>query len=116
IADPDTCERCIDGRVGEIWVASPSVARGYWRRPDEARETFGAHLSNGEGPFLRTGDLGVLSDGELFVTGRIKDVLIVRGMKHYPQDLELTAERQDPAIRAGCSAAFSLDAIDGEAI
>ncbi|MGH9889277.1 MAG: fatty acyl-AMP ligase, partial [bacterium] len=116
IADPETGERCTDGRVGEIWVSSPSVARGYWRREVETRDTFDARLATGEGPFLRTGDLGIMRDGELFVTGRIKDVLIVRGLKHYPQDLELTAERQDPAIRAGCSAAFSLDAIDGEAI
>jgi acyl-CoA synthetase (AMP-forming)/AMP-acid ligase II len=116
IADPDTHEPCADGNIGEIWVASPSVARGYWRRPQESAETFNAFLATGDGPFLRTGDLGVLRDGELFVTGRLKDVLIVRGMKHYPQDLELTAERQHPAIRAGCAAAFAVDADDGESV
>ena len=116
IADPETHERCPDGRVGEIWIASPSVARGYWRRDDETRHTFGAHLANGDGPFLRTGDLGVLTDGELFVTGRLKDVLIVRGLKHYPQDIELTAERQHASIRAGCSAAFAVDGSEGESI
>jgi acyl-CoA synthetase (AMP-forming)/AMP-acid ligase II len=116
IVDPDTQEHCANGVVGEIWIASPSVARGYWKRDDETRETFRARLADGTGPFLRTGDLGVLSDGELFVTGRIKDVLIVRGLKHYPQDLELTVERQHDVIRAGCSAAFSLDASDGEAV
>ena len=116
IADPDTHERCAVGRVGEVWISSPSVARGYWRREDTTRETFRAHLADGDGPFLRTGDLGVLADGELFVTGRLKDVLIVRGMKHYPQDLEHTAERQHAAIRAGCSAAFALDAGDGESV
>jgi acyl-CoA synthetase (AMP-forming)/AMP-acid ligase II len=116
IADPDTHEPCVDGNIGEIWVTSPSVARGYWRRPRESDETFNAFLITGEGPFLRTGDLGVLRDGELFVTGRLKDVLIVRGMKHYPQDLELTAERQHPAIRAGCAAAFAVDADDGESV
>jgi acyl-CoA synthetase (AMP-forming)/AMP-acid ligase II len=116
IADPDTHLRCPDGRVGEIWVASPSVARGYWRRPAESRETFNAHLAGGEGPFLRTGDLGAVCDGELFVTGRLKDVLIVRGLKHYPQDLEHTAERQHVAIRAGCTAAFSVDSGEGEAV
>ena len=96
-------------RVGEIWVASPSVARGYWRARAVVRETFARRLADGDGPFLRTGDLGVLRDGELFVTGRLKDVLIVRGFKHYPQDLELTAERQHAAIRSGCAAAFALD-------
>lgn len=116
ITDPDTHTRCPDGRVGEIWIASPSVARGYWRRPAESRETFNAHLASGEGPFLRTGDLGALYDGELFVTGRLKDVLIVRGLKHYPQDLELTAERQHMAIRAGCTVAFSVDSGEGEAV
>jgi acyl-CoA synthetase (AMP-forming)/AMP-acid ligase II len=116
IVDPDTHERCASGVVGEIWIVSPSVARGYWKREDETSETFRAHLADGAGPFLRTGDLGVLSDGELFVTGRIKDVLIVRGLKHYPQDLELTVERQHDVIRAGCSAAFSLDASDGEGV
>jgi acyl-CoA synthetase (AMP-forming)/AMP-acid ligase II len=116
IVDPDTHQRCANGVVGEIWITSPSVARGYWKRDGETRETFRARLTDGTGPFLRTGDLGVLSDGELFVTGRIKDVLIVRGLKHYPQDLELTVERQHAVIRAGCSAAFSLDANDDDAV
>ena len=116
IVNPDTQERCASGVVGEIWIASPSVALGYWKRDDETRETFCARLGDGTGPFLRTGDLGVFTDGELFVTGRIKDVLIVRGLKHYPQDLELTVERQHDVIRAGCSAAFSLDASDGEGV
>ena len=116
IVDPDTRQRCADGRVGEIWVASPSVARGYWRRDSETHETFNARLAGGEGPFLRTGDLGALHDGELFVVGRLKDVLIVRGFKHYPQDIEHTAERQHAAIRPGCSAAFSIDAEDGEVV
>lgn len=116
IVDPESCEPCIDGRIGEIWVSSPSVARGYWRRVRETRETFDARLANGDGPFLRTGDLGVLSAGELFVTGRLKDLLIVRGLKHFPQDIELTAERQDDALRPGCSAAFAIDGEEGEAV
>jgi acyl-CoA synthetase (AMP-forming)/AMP-acid ligase II len=116
VVDPSTRQQCSDGRVGEIWVESPSVAGGYWRRDGESRETFHAHLAGGDGPFLRTGDLGALHDGELFVTGRLKDVLIVRGFKHYPQDLEHTAERQHAAIRPGCSAAFSIDGDDGEAV
>ena len=109
IVDPTTLRECSQNEIGEIWVKSPSVARGYWRREDQTAETFGAYLDNGEGPFLRTGDLGSVSDGELIVTGRLKDVLIVRGMKHYPQDLELTTERQHVALRPGCSAAFSVE-------
>jgi acyl-CoA synthetase (AMP-forming)/AMP-acid ligase II len=118
IVDAATRRRCTDGRIGEIWVASPSVARGYWRRETETRETFRARLAGGEGggPFLRTGDLGAIYDGELFVAGRLKDVLIVRGFKHYPQDIERTAEAQHAAIRAGCSAAFSIDSGDGETV
>ena len=113
---PRSCEPCADGRIGEIWVSSPSVARGYWRRERETRRDVRCRLANGDGPFLRTGDLGVLCDGELFVTGRLKDLLIVRGLKHYPQDIELTAERQDVALRPGCSAAFALDGEEGEAV
>ena len=116
IVDPHTRQPCADGRIGEIWVESPSVARGYWRRDDETRETFQARLVGGEGPFLRTGDLGALHDGELFIAGRLKDLLIVRGFKHYPQDVELTAERQHAAIRPGCSAAFAIDGEGGEAV
>jgi len=118
IVDPVTRQQCGEGRVGEIWVESPSVAGGYWRRENETRETFSARLAGGDGggPFLRTGDLGALCDGELFVTGRLKDVLIVRGFKHYPQDVERTVERQHAAIRPGCSAAFSVDGDGGEAV
>ena len=109
IVDPETLQSCARNEIGEIWVKSPSVAQGYWRRAEQTAQTFGAYLDNSDGPFLRTGDLGTLSDGELIVTGRLKDVLIVRGLKHYPQDLELTAERHHRAIRPGCSAAFSID-------
>lgn len=114
IADPETRERCLDGQIGEIWVSSPSVAHGYWRNESATHETFNAHLVDGDGPYLRTGDLGAMRDGDLFVAGRIKDVLIVRGYKHFPQDIEETAERQHAAIRPGCSAAFAVDATDGE--
>jgi acyl-CoA synthetase (AMP-forming)/AMP-acid ligase II len=113
IVDPVRRTECRPGTVGEIWVAGESVARGYWRRAAETEAIFRARLANGEGPFLRTGDLGFLADGSLFVTGRIKDVLIVRGLKHYPQDLEATIERADAAIRRGCSAAFALETDDG---
>jgi len=116
IVDPLTTTPCADGDVGEIWVSSPSVARGYWRRDIETAETFRARLADGTGPFLRTGDLGVMIDGELFVTGRIKDVIVIRGYKYYPQDIELTAERQQTAIRGGCSAAFAFDGDDMESV
>ncbi|HSE37300.1 MAG TPA: fatty acyl-AMP ligase, partial [Blastocatellia bacterium] len=113
IVNPDTCRRSAPREVGEIWLSSPSVTKGYWRREGETSETFAAMLADdGSGPYLRTGDLGVLIDGELFVAGRLKDLLIVRGFKHYPQDLELTVERQHPAIRPGCVAVFALEAHD----
>lgn len=109
IVDPETFQRCEDTRVGEIWISGPSVAQGYWQRPQETAEVFQAYLATGEGPFLRTGDLGAFCEGELFITGRRKDVIILDGRNLYPQDIELTVERAHPAIRAGCCAAFSLE-------
>jgi acyl-CoA synthetase (AMP-forming)/AMP-acid ligase II len=117
IVDPTTRRAAEADRVGEIWISGPSVARGYWRRPAETAATFRARLADTrETAFLRTGDLGFIRDGRLFVTGRIKDVLIVRGLKHYPQDLELTAERAHPAVRSGGCAAFAMPGDGGEAI
>ncbi len=110
IADPVSLRRCPTDQVGEIWVAGPSVAQGYWNRPAETVKTFRAYLADtAEGPFLRTGDLGFLRDGELFVTGRLKDLIIIRGQNHYPQDIELTVERCHLALRTGCGAAFSVE-------
>jgi len=108
IVDPERGARCNPDGVGEIWVSGPSVARGYWHQPADTARTFRAFLETGEGPFLRTGDLGFFHGDQLFVTGRIKDVLIVRGLKHYPQDLELTAERAAAGLRPGCCAAFAV--------
>ncbi|MEM9658165.1 MAG: fatty acyl-AMP ligase, partial [Planctomycetota bacterium] len=108
IADPDTGEPRADDRVGEIWVSGPSVAEGYWRRPELSKETFQARLKDGRGPFLRTGDLGFLKDGELFVTGRLKDLIIVRGVNHYPQDIELTVEAAHSDVKQGANAAFTI--------
>ena len=114
IVDPEALTPCEAGRVGEIWVAGDSVALGYWYRPKETAETFGARLArSGEGPFLRTGDLGFLRDGELFITGRLKDLIIIRGRNLYPQDIEHSVERCHPAIRPGCGAAFPVD-LQGE--
>ncbi|HEV2521761.1 MAG TPA: SDR family NAD(P)-dependent oxidoreductase [Candidatus Acidoferrales bacterium] len=114
IVDPDTLSPCASDRVGEIWVSGPSVARGYWRKPEETKQTFDAHLATGEGPFLRTGDLGFLDRGQLFVTGRLKDLIIIRGSNHYPQDLEYTVERSHRALRPACGAAFSIEADGAE--
>ncbi|KJH71677.1 fatty acyl-AMP ligase [Aliterella atlantica] len=114
IVDPESLTICPKDTVGEIWVSGASVAQGYWQRPKETQETFHAYLADtGAGPFLRTGDLGFIQEGELFVTGRLKDVMIVRGQNHYPQDIELTVEKSHPALRPGCGAAFSVD-IKGE--
>ena len=111
--DPESGEPLAPGRVGEIWVAGPSVAQGYWQRPEETAATFGAHLADGAGPFLRTGDLGFVADGEVFLTGRLKDLIILRGRNHYPQDLELTAERGHADLRAGGGAAFAAETDGG---
>lgn len=113
IVDPQTLTRCADHGIGEIWLAGPSVAAGYWGRGDETAAVFGARLASGEGPFLRTGDLGFLVEGEVFVTGRLKDLIILRGRNVYPQDIELTVEQAHPAVRPGCVAAFALQ-VDGE--
>lgn len=110
IVDPETLTECAADRIGEIWVRGPGVAKGYWNRPEESELTFRAHLSDtGDGPFLRTGDLGFMQDGELYITGRLKDMIIIDGRNHYPQDIELTVERSHPAVRPGCSAAFSIE-------
>jgi acyl-CoA synthetase (AMP-forming)/AMP-acid ligase II/acyl carrier protein len=109
IVDPESREPRADGEVGEIWVAGDIVAAGYWRRPDETATTFGAHCAGGRGPFLRTGDLGFVRDGLLFVTGRSKDLIVIRGRNLYPQDLEHAAARAHPALRGGGGAAFAVD-------
>lgn len=110
IADPDTQLRCPPGQIGEIWLAGPSVAEGYWNNPAATEQTFGAHLADtGEGPFLRTGDLGFLHQGQLYITGRLKDLIIIRGRNYYPQDIEVTAEESHPALRPGCGAAFTVE-------
>jgi amino acid adenylation domain-containing protein/non-ribosomal peptide synthase protein (TIGR01720 family) len=111
IVDPASWTEIKAGAVGEIWVSGPSVSKGYWNRPEESRQIFDAFLSDtGEGPFLRTEDLGFIEDRELYITGRIKDLIIIRGLNHYPQDIEWTVERCHAALRPGCSAAFTLEA------
>ncbi len=125
IVDPQTCESLPPGRVGEIWVSGPSVAQGYWNRPEETAATFSGMLAQADaqagtgsvtrwrpnaGPYMRTGDLGFFDDGELFVTGRLKDLIIIRGRNHYPQDIEHAVEEATSLVRAGSIAAFAVDA------
>ncbi len=110
IVDPETFKECKPGEIGEIWVHGPSVSRGYYGREKETKETFQNFIADtNEGPFLRTGDLGLMKDGRLYVTGRVKDLIIIRGTNHYPQDIELTVENAHPEVRAGCSAAFAIE-------
>ncbi len=132
IVDPKTGIPCPDGQEGEIWVSGPSVAQGYWNRLEESEQTFRARLETGglslEDPqspasslqppasFLRTGDLGILERGDLFVTGRIKDLIILRGRNYYPHDLEQALDEGIAGLRPGCSAAFSVEQEGEEAL
>lgn len=110
IADPQTDCVCPPDRIGEIWVRGPSIAMGYLNQREATERTFRAYLRDtGDGPFLRTGDLGFMRDGELFVTGRIKDLLIVRGVNYYPQDIEETVQRSHQRLRRDCGAAFAIE-------
>ena len=114
IVHPESLNHCKKSQVEEIWISGGSITSGYWNNPKATQETFQAHVADiGEGPFLRTGDLGFLLDGELFVTGRIKDVIIIRGRNYYSQDIELTVEKSHQALRNYFSAAFSRE-IEGE--
>jgi acyl-CoA synthetase (AMP-forming)/AMP-acid ligase II len=109
IAHPEALTVCAPDEVGEIWVSSPSVTHGYWNRAEDTERACRAYLKDtGDGPYLRTGDLGFVTDGELFVTGRLKDLIIISGRKFYPQDIELTVEQSHPALRPACCVAFSI--------
>ena len=115
VVEPGSLTRCGPDRVGEIWVTGPSVAQGYWGRTEETERGFRAYLRDtGEGPFLRTGDTGFVHDGELFVTGRLKDLIIIRGRNHYPQDIEDTVEGSHAALRPGGCAAFPVEVVEEE--
>jgi acyl-CoA synthetase (AMP-forming)/AMP-acid ligase II len=110
IVDPATRLRCQPDQVGEIWVSGPSIAQGYWNQPAATADTFQAYLADtGVGPYLRTGDLGFVHDAELFVTGRLKDLIIIRGRNYYPHDIELSVEQCHPALRVNAGAAFSVE-------
>jgi len=105
---------CPEDRVGELWVSGPSITRGYYNRPEETRQTYQGYLADiGDGPFLRTGDLGFIKDDALFITGRLKDLMIIRGQNYYPQDIESTIQRKSSLLRQNCGAAFSIE-VDGQ--
>jgi acyl-CoA synthetase (AMP-forming)/AMP-acid ligase II len=109
IVDPQSCRPCPAGTVGEIWCTGPSVAHGYWGQVEASEHTFAAQLSGDGRRFLRTGDLGTTVDGELYIVGRLKDVIIQHGVNHYPQDVEYTAQAAHPAIQPGAAAVFTVD-------
>jgi amino acid adenylation domain-containing protein/non-ribosomal peptide synthase protein (TIGR01720 family) len=113
IVSPNSHAECPPSQIGEIWVRGPGVAAGYWERPAESKQVFGAYTEDDQGPFLRTGDLGFIAQGELFVTGRLKDLIILRGRNIYPQDVEQTAGLSHSGLRSGSAAAFSID-VGGE--
>jgi acyl-CoA synthetase (AMP-forming)/AMP-acid ligase II len=108
IVDPQTQRELGANYIGEIWVSGPNVTQGYWQNAGATRDTFQPNIEGRAGVWLRTGDLGFLDeDSELFVTGRIKDIIIIRGNNHYPQDIENTAQNSHPALRRDCGAAFA---------
>ena len=100
--------------IGEIWVQSPSVGKGYWEKEEATRETFHAITNQGDGPYLKTGDLGFIHSGQLYIAGRLKDMIIVRGVNRYPQDIELTVEQSNTSMQSGLVAAFAVNADDRE--
>lgn len=109
IVDPDSHRRMPDGEVGEVWLKDGSVARGYWDKPKVNTEVFEASIPGEPGRYLRTGDLGAMVDDRLIITGRLKDVIVIRGVNHYPHDIEVTVESVDTSLRPGCGAAFSVE-------
>jgi acyl-CoA synthetase (AMP-forming)/AMP-acid ligase II len=109
IVDPDTGEESAPGVVGELWLRGPSVSPGYWRREEATEQTFGGRLPDGTGPYLRTGDLAFLHEGDLVICGRAKDLIVIRGRNLYPQDIEQTTELAHAALRLGGSAAFAVE-------
>ncbi|MEL6862978.1 MAG: fatty acyl-AMP ligase [Bacteroidota bacterium] len=106
---PEDNTICEDYAVGEIWIKGASIAKGYWNNPEKSEYTFKATTADGEGPFLRTGDMGFLAEGQLYITGRLKDMIIINGKNHYPQDIELTVYQAHKALKHDFGVAFSID-------
>eukprot|EP00551_Chaetoceros_affinis_P009322 CAMPEP_0203663112 /NCGR_PEP_ID=MMETSP0090-20130426/827_1 /ASSEMBLY_ACC=CAM_ASM_001088 /TAXON_ID=426623 /ORGANISM="Chaetoceros affinis, Strain CCMP159" /LENGTH=772 /DNA_ID=CAMNT_0050525981 /DNA_START=142 /DNA_END=2460 /DNA_ORIENTATION=- len=119
IVSTETLEMLGEDKVGEIWILSDSKAQGYYKKPEISKSEFYAEIGGGTGGsdpskgYLRTGDLGFMHNNELFVCGRLKDLIIIGGRNYYPQDIEATVESANPMIRPGCSAAFTIDPISG---
>ncbi|MFA6051760.1 MAG: amino acid adenylation domain-containing protein [Methylobacter sp.] len=111
IVEPESGELCSDGRIGEIQLGGPSISLGYWQNPQATEQAF---VGDTDGQWLRTGDLGFINGEELFVSGRLKDLIIIRGRNYYPHDLEHAAEAATDALNPGCAAAFAVSGADGE--
>lgn len=109
ITDPDSGVPCPPLQVGEVWIGGRTVAQGYWQKEEPTEEIFRARTADGEGPFLRTGDLGFVHGGDLYLTGRLKDVIIVHGLNHYPQDIEFTVRNSGISFLTGIGAAFTIE-------
>lgn len=116
IVNPDSLQPCLSGEIGEVWIQGPSVAKGYWKEVQKSQASFHAFTQEGAGPFLRTGDLGFIHGGELYITGRIKDMIILRGRNIYPEEIEIQAQNLSSALRVGGGAAFSIECDEGESI
>ena len=116
VVNPKNHVICQENEVGEIWLKGPSVTKGYWRNEEKTKEFYQVFLNSGEGPFFRTGDLGFVSDRNLYVTGRLKDLIIIRGRNIYPDDIEFTAQSTNQIFRKGCGASFSVQENDQEKI
>ena len=108
IVNPDTFEETDENSIGEVWIKGPTVAKGYWNKPEETRRTFKAFMKNNSGPWLRSGDLGFIFKNELYITGRLKDLIIIRGVNYYPNDLEYSVQNAHPAFKSNAGAAFSV--------
>ncbi|MEL7337181.1 MAG: fatty acyl-AMP ligase, partial [Planctomycetota bacterium] len=108
VVDPETCRVLPDDKIGELWVSNPCVGHGYWNNAQASESTFGGMTADGRGPFCRTGDLGFLYDDQLYVSGRLKDLIIIRGVNRYPQDIEETVEASSDAVQAGAVAAMVM--------
>ncbi|MDB5727022.1 MAG: AMP-dependent synthetase, partial [Noviherbaspirillum sp.] len=117
VVDPETCLPCSQRRLGEIWISGGSVAKGYWNRPEETGKVFQAYLADsGKGPYLRSGDLGFIQDGELFITGRSKDLIVINGRNIYPQDIEQVIEQSIDFVEPNMCAAFSVEKDNRESL
>lgn len=116
IVNPASHASVPDGEEGEIWVKNNGIAAGYWEKPDASKATFQAYTADGRGPYLRTGDLGFMENGLLFITGRTKELIIIRGVNYYPQDIEEVVSESHPDIQPNAAAAFSVETEQGEAL